>query len=312
MSKVASFNLMQIAERFSTEEAARKYLEARLWPEGPVCPHCGGCEAYVLTPKPTSTKPGRKGLYKCKYCRKQFTVTVGTIFEDSHIPLNKWLIAIYLMCSSKKGISAHQLHRMLNLSYKAAWFMCHRVRYAMKQGPVLEKMGGIVEADETYVGGKRRQGSWKKSGFAGGPAAHMAPVVALVERGGRVRSFHMKRVTSENLLEVLTDNIEASARLMTDEYSGYRSMHKTFASHETVNHKEKEYARGDVTTNTVEGFFGLLKRGVNGVYHHLGPHHLHRYLAEFDFRYNARKVSDGDRTDFAISGVVGKRLKYRD
>jgi len=309
MSKKAeAFTLMKIMRRFPTEEAARAFLESRLWPEGAVCPHCGEGSPYKLTPRPESKKPGRKGLYKCRAgaCRRQFTVTVGTIFEDSHIALNVWLIAIYLMCSSKKGISAHQLHRMLNISYKAAWFMAHRVRYAMKQPAVQEKLSGIVEADETYIGGKR-------VGIGSGNYYDKkAPVVALVERGGRVRSFHMKRVTSENLREVLTDNIEASARLHTDEYSGYRTLGKDFAAHETVNHHEKEYARGDVTTNTVEGFFGLLKRGINGTFHHVGPHHLHRYLAEFDFRYNARKIEDGDRTDLAIVAVRGKRLKYKD
>lgn len=237
-----------------------------------------------------------------------FFCTVNTIFEDSHIPLNIWLIAIYLMCSSKKGISAHQLHRMLKITYKSAWFMCHRVRYAMQQPAVVEKLTGTVEADECYIGGKRTgEGSGRP-----GPDSTMRPVLALVERGGRVRSFHMKRVTGENLREVLTDNIEASAILMTDEYSAYRTVGKEFAKHETVNHSQKEYARGNVSTNTIEGFFGLLKRGINGIYHHVGPNHLHRYLAEFDFRYNARKVSDGDRTDLAMSGFRGKRLKYRD
>lgn len=304
MKKPAALNLIEIMRRFPDADTAREYLEKLRWSAGVVCPKCGGRESYKLTPKAESTKPCRKGLYKCKSCRKQFTVTVGTIFEDSHISLDKWLIAIYLMCSSKKGISAHQLHRMLKLSYKAAWFMCHRIRYAMEQGPLAAKLGGIIEADETYIGGKH-------AGHAGA-LDNKRPVVTLVQRGGRVRSFHMERVTAENLRQVLRDNVEVSARLMTDEHRGYTVAGTDFASHETVNHSEREYSRGDVSTNTVEGFFGLLKRGVNGTFHHIGPHHLHRYLAEFDFRYNARKVDDGTRTRMAIIGFEGKRLMYKD
>ena len=306
--KAEAFNMMRIMERFSTEEAAREYLERKRWPEGPVCSHCGSGEAYRLTPKPDSKRPGRKGLLKCKACRKQFTVTVGTIFEDSHIPLNKWLIAIYLVCSSKKGMSAHQLHRMLGITYKASWFLCHRIRYAMQQPAMLEKLSGIIEADETYIGGKERgigRGMYRGTG-------KKAPVFALVERGGRVRSFHMRRVTEENVIEVMRDHIEAEASIMTDESQVYANLHREFARHEKVNHSKREYSRGDVTTNRVEGFFGLVKRGLHGTFHHVGAHHLHRYLAEFDFRYNARKISDGDRTDLAIAGFEGKRLKYRD
>ena len=305
MGKIKSLTLVQIMERFADEETARTYLESLRWPEGAVCPKCGADEPYKLTPKATSTKPGRKGLYKCRACRKQFTVTVGTIFEDSHIPLNKWLVAIYLMCSSKKGISAHQLHRMLSLSYKAAWFMCHRIRYAMSSGPHASKLGGlggIVEADETYIGGKRRGNNWRPTKQA---------VMVVVERGARVRSFHMERVNSENLRQVLKDNVELQTRLMTDELGAYK-----WAAHEhhreSVNHSKEEYSRGDVHINTAEGFFGLLKRGLNGVYHHVGPHHLHRYLAEFDFRYSARKVDDGTRAEMAVAGFEGKRLMYKD
>jgi transposase-like protein len=230
-------------------------------------------------------------------------------FEDSHIPLNKWLIAIYVMCSSKKGVSAHQLHRMLSMTYRSAWFMCHRIRLAMSHPSMnVGKLGGIVEADECYIGGKRRG----EIGRPGPNNSSKSPVVSLVERGGNVRSFHMGRVTAENLRQVLTDNVEATTRLMTDENNAYKAVGREFESHETVNHKYQEYARGDVTTNTVEGYFGLLKRGINGIYHHVGPHHLHRYLAEFDFRYNARKIDDGDRTTLAITGATGKRLMYRD
>jgi transposase-like protein len=307
VSKAEHFNLLAIMERFADEETAREYLESVRWPEGPVCPHCGCTFAYKLNARETSKSPGRKGLYKCKECRKQFTVTVGTIFEDSHIPLNKWLIAVYMMCTSKKGVSAHQLHRMLGLSYKAAWFMCHRVRYAMFDEPS-DMLTGTVEADECYIGGKGRSGGRGRPA----PDSPMRPVLALVERGGRVRSFHMRRVTENNLREVLTDNIEAEARLMTDELHAYKRIGKYFKYHGTVNHTRREYARGEVSTNTIEGFFGLLKRGIFGTFHHVGPHHLHRYLAEFDFRYNARKISDGERTHMALAGFEGKRLKYRD
>jgi transposase-like protein len=306
MSKTKSLTLIQITRRFPDAETARVYLENMRWAAGVVCPHCSGREAYKLTAKAGSKRPGRKGLYKCKACRKQFTVTVGTIFEDSHIALDKWLIAIYLMCSSKKGISAHQIHRMLNLSYKAAWFMCHRIRYAMAQPEMQKRMTGVIEADEAYIGGKTRgkgHGSFTRD---------KAAVVTLVQRGGRVRSFHMQRVTSWNLRRVLRENVEPASRLITDDSNKYEFAGTDYKTHETVNHSAGEYSRGDVTTNTVEGFFGILKRGINGVYHHVGRNHLHRYLAEFDFRYNARKTDDGTRTNMAIIGFEGKRLMYKD
>jgi transposase-like protein len=295
-------------QRFSGEDEARAYFERLRWPNGPACPHCGSAEVYRLTAKVDSAKPGRKGLLKCKYCRKQFTVTVGTIFEASHIPLNKWLQAIYLLCSSKKGMSAHQMHRMLNMTYKAAWFMCHRIRYAMEQGPNGALLSGIIEADECYVGGKRKSG---KSGRPG-PGESKAAVFALVQRGGQVRAFPVERVTSENLHAILKENVDKSARIMTDDLNVYHGLDNHFASHESVNHTRKEYVRGDVTTNTIEGFFGIFKRGINGIYHHVSKKHLHRYTGEYEFRYNGRKVSDGARTLLAIAGFEGKRLKYRD
>lgn len=295
-------------QRFSTEDAAREYLEAQRWPDGAFCPHCGGCEVYRLTPRASSKSPGRKGLLKCKYCRKQFTVTVGTIFEDSHIPLNKWLIAIYLMCSSKKGVSAHQIHRMLKLTYKTAWFMCHRIRYGMEQEPFQTQLSGIVEADETYVGGRKKRGT-TPSGRPG-PGSHYVPVFACVERGGDVRAFVVENVNRETLQGLLKKNVDPKTRIMTDELNLYVGVDKHFASHETVLHKQHQYAKGDVSTNTVEGFFGLLKRGIKGVYHHVSRKHLHRYLAEFTFRYNLRRVSDSARTKKAIAGLEGKRLKY--
>jgi transposase-like protein len=287
MSKKASaLNLAVFASKFADEDAARAYLEALRWPEGPACPHCGGCEVYRLMPQAGSTKPGRKGLLKCKYCRKQFTVTVGTIFESSHIPLSTWLMAIYLLCSSKKGMSAHQLHRMLKITYKSAWFMCHRIRYAMEQPAMQEKLTGIIEADETYVGGKRTTGKRGRPG----PGESKAAVFALVQRGGKMRAMPVARVTAENLHAILKENVDKSARIMTDDLNVYDGLDDHFASHETVNHTRKEYARGDVTTNAAEGFFGIMKRGINGMYHHVSKKHLHRYVSEYDFRYNARST----------------------
>lgn len=298
-------NLIELAQQFSDEDKAREYLESLRWPDGPICPHCGADEPYRLKPKKTSKRPGRKGLLKCRKCRKQFTVTVGTIFEDSHIPISKWLMAIHLLCASKKGMSAHQLHRMLGLSYKSAWFMGHRIRWAMTQPPLKEKLKGIVEADETYVGGKSRnakrgRGSPKKT-----------PVLSLVERGGRVRSVPMERVTAENLNRAFWQYVEPGTRIMTDDWTGYRRLPYEFSNRDIVKHGAGEYVRGDVHVNTAEGFFANLKRGIGGVYHHVGSQHLHRYCAEFDFRYNERHVTDGVRAVLAIEGAEGKRLTFK-
>ena len=250
------------------------------------------------------------GLYRCHDCRQhktkdQFTVTVGTIFEDSHIPLSKWLLAITLMCSSKKGMSAHQLHRMLGITYKSAWFMGHRIRYAMDQ-PSDGKLGGIIEADETWVGGKAtragKQTAWENK----------TPVLALIQRNGEVRSRVAPTVSAATLKEFLLENAKTSARLMTDELDAYEGVGKQFKSHERVKHKALEYSRGDVTTNSAEGYFAILKRGINGIYHHVSKEHLPRYLSEFNFRFNSRKNNDDERTVSAILGFEGKRLKYRD
>ncbi|MGA2630056.1 MAG: IS1595 family transposase [Terriglobia bacterium] len=314
-------NLSDIAQQFSTENQAREFLEKTLWPNGAVCPHCGVIgESYRLNPQPNGKSHVRPGVWKCGECRKQFTVRVGTIFEDSHIPLHKWLQAIHLLCASKKGMSSHQIHRMLGITYKSAWFMTHRIRHAMKAKPT-SQMTGTVEVDETYIGGKLRVGSYAvkpgerpKDRLAG--VANTTPVVALVERNGRVRSFAVETVTAKNLKPILAEHIAEEARLNTDENKVYHFARKHFAGHDVVNHARKEYARIEAdgrlaSTNTVEGFFSLLKRGVNGTFHHLSKHHLHRYLSEFDFRYNARDVSDGERTEQAIQSVVGKRLMYR-
>jgi transposase-like protein len=288
-----------------SEDEAREYLENIRWDGNRLCPHCGSDKSYKLEAKEGSKTHVRNGVYKCSSCRKQFTVTVGTIFEDSHIPLAKWLSAIYLMCCSKKGISANQAHRMLEITYKSAWFMCHRIRYAMEQNS-FKKMQGTIEVDETYVGGKnRRIGS--KTGLE-----NKTPVVSLVQRNGEVRSFVVETVFSATLKKVLSENMSKKAKLMTDELRGYKKVGKEFASHEVVNHSKYEYVRGDVTTNTVEVYFGLLKRGINGTFHHVSRKHLQRYLSEFDFRYNFHKLNDSSITPIAIQGFEGKRLMYRD
>ena len=298
-------NLVKLAQRYSDEDRAREFLERLRWPNGPVCPRCGAEGAYRLTPKPGSVRPVRPGVLKCKACRKQFTVRVGTIFEDSHIPLGTWVIAIHLMCASKKGMSAHQLHRMLGITYKSAWFMAHRIRYAMGQPPLRDKLTGIVEVDETYIG-------TRKPGKRGRGAAGKMPVVALVERNGRARSFPAERVTAKNLKAIIRENVAPEARLMTDNFPSYRGLAREFPGHETVEHSKKEYARGDAHVNSVEGYFGLLKRGITGTYHHVSKGHLHRYLAEFDYRWNERGTTDGERAARAVRAVEGKRLTFRE
>jgi len=307
------------APHFQDEDKAREHLEALRWPDGPVCPHCGvDGTAYKISASPTKTKagkvrPARQGLYKCKDCRKQFSVTVGTVFERSKVPLTKWLMATYLLCSSKKGISSHQLHRMLGVTYKTAWFMTHRIREAMREG-FDGKLGGggkIVEADETF-GNERKPRSQGKKGRG---YHHKSKVLALVERGGKVRSFHVPSVNATTLAPILKDQIASDSRLMTDEASQYTLVGREFADHGVVSHGIGEYVRGDIHTNVVEGYFAIFKRGLKGAYHHVSKKHLKRYLCEFDFRYNHRsslEISDVRRAEVALSGIAGKRLMYRD
>jgi transposase-like protein len=302
---------------FQDEKAAYEFAEERLWPEGPVCPHCGSKERTGKL----KGKSYRVGLHKCYVCRKPFTVKIGTIFEDSHVPMRHWLQAMYLMSSSKKGISANQLHRTLGVTLKTAWFMAHRIRYAMEQHPK-GPFGGTVEMDETYVGGKLRvgplttkPGQRPKDRLA--HTANKAVVVSLVQRGGKVRSYHIQKVTAKNLRPLVDEMVAKDAHLMTDESTVLDSA-GAHRQHSKVNHKQKEYVRIEkgavITTNTVEGYFSILKRGINGVYHHCEKQHLHRYLAEFDFRYNnrvAKGVDDIERADQLLAGVTGKRLTYR-
>lgn len=305
---------------FHSVPAAYDYMEKVLWDGEPVCPHCGTVgNATKLQGEAT-----RPGVWKCKTkeCRKQFTVTVGTVFESRHIPLPKMLQAVYLMSCSKKGVSAHQLHRILGVTYKTAWFLAHRIREAMRDGTLapMGGAGGVVEADETYLWQQenpqpspQRKGRPWKSKRGAGPAGKRA-IIALVERGGRVRTFHPQQADGKTVAEIVGSNIARETRLMTDESRLYTGPGKWFASHETVMHSAKEYVRGDVHTNTVEGYFSIFKRGMRGVYQHCSEKHLHRYLAEFDFRYNNRSalgVEDVARSQAALKGAVGKRLPYR-
>lgn len=294
---------------FQDADKAREWLEAALWTDGPVCPHCGTVD--------TATKvmgvSARPGLYMCNSCRKQFTVTVGTVYERSKIPLNKWLLATFLLSASKKGMSTHQLSRMLDVSYKSTWFMMHRIREAMREGHFPGPLGGegkFVEADETFIGGKEtnKHRSKRNSGNIGGKGKEI--VFALVERDGRVRSQHVPSVTAKTLRPILVSQLHPKTLLMTDDAGQYRHMSKDF-THETVNHGIGEYVRGAAHTNTVEGYFSILKRGLVGTYHHVSPAHLKRYVGEFDFRYNTREMTDMERTLIAAQGIKGKRLTYR-
>lgn len=287
-------------------DAAREHLESVLWPQGPICPHCGGFEKI----KKLAGKSTRPGVYKCNDCRKPFSVTVGTVFERSKIPLNKWVLAAHLMAASKKGVSTHQLHRMLEVEYKTAWFMEMRLREAMKPKsmPPLGSDGGPVEVDETFWGnnGKKAAGA---RGFA-----HKMKVLSLVERDGMKRSFHIANVTAKTVAPILREQLANNARLMTDETKVYDRVGKEFASHDKVNHSAGEYSRGDASTNTAESSFAILKRGLYGTFHSVSEHHLQRYADEFDFRWNHRAklgCDDTQRAEALMKGAQGKRLMYR-
>lgn len=308
--------------RFQDADKAREYLEGNRWPNGPVCPHCGADKDNVTSV--VAKKAGAKiraGLYQCnvKECRKQFTVTVGTVFERSHVPLNKWLLATYLLSASKKGMSAHQLHRTLGVAYKTAWFMAHRIREAMTEenpGP-LGGEGMFVEADETYIGNgsqaKKKKVFIEGKGFVmrGGGGQNKRKVVSLVERNGRARSIHVRHLTANTIRDVLVNNVDSKSALMTDESNLYKGIGTKFYSHDTVNHSKGIYGRGHITTNTIEGFFSIFKRGMKGIYQHCSEANLQRYLNEFDFRYSNRKISDTERALLALKGIEGKRLYYR-
>ena len=297
---------------YADANKAREHLETLHWPNGPICPHCGNADPTRI--RLMVGKSTRPGVRQCNECRKPFTVTVGTIFEDSKIPLNKWLLAVHLLSAGKKGTSAHQMHRMLGVTYKTAWFMAHRVREAMTASGVMgtDGLGGAhkpVEVDETYIGGKA------KNRAHGQPQPKKA-VVSLIEREGRVRSFYVANVTAKTVRPIIVRNVDRASVLMTDETPIYKSVGREFDGHYTVNHSANEYARlgGYVHTNTAENFYSILKRGIEGIYHHVSEAHLHRYLAEFDFRYNNRSklgVEDAARAAKIIEGARGKRITYR-
>lgn len=297
--------------QFHDEEAAYRFVEARVWPNGPICPHCGCYERIGKM----GGKSTRIGTYKCYDCRKPFTVKVGAIFESSHVALRLWLQAIFLIASSKKGVSANQLHRTLGVTLKTAWFMGHRVREAMKSDSleVFGRNGGAVEVDETFIGHDKTikpKGVKKGRGYH-----HKNKVMSLIDRDtGRSRSIVVDDVKAKTLSAVIRANVSKDAKLMTDEASYYTMVGREFAAHGVVQHQIGEYGRGDIHTNTIEGFFSIFKRGMKGIYQHCGHHHLNRYLAEFDFRYSNRKalgVNDKERADKLLTGVVGKRLTYQ-
>jgi transposase-like protein len=293
---------------------AREWLEARLWKEGPICPHCGVVDEATQL----KGKAHRPGVYQCNACREQFTVTVGTLYERSKIPLNKWLAATHLMMASKKGISANQIGRMLGVSKKSAWFLCHRIRESLRETrpDLLGGEGKTVEADETYVGGKEKNKHRSKRDKKHIGGVGKEAVFSLVERGGKVRSRHVHDISANNLRPILEEQLSDAGEtaLMTDGEGQYRLLADMFKSHGVVNHSIGEYVRGDTHTNTIEGYFSILKRGIIGTYHHVSGQHLKRYLAEFDWRYDTRTalgMTDAERMDMAIPGIVGKRLTYR-
>jgi transposase-like protein len=313
-------------ELFTNEEKAIAFWESKRWPDGPICPHCGLVgEAYKLQGK--STRPG---LWKCKGCRKPFTAKMRSIFEDSHIPMHVWMYAVHLMCSSKKGMSAYQFHRMTatfyghKVSYRTAWFMFHRIRFAMAQHPLVDKLSGTIECDETYVGGKLRVGSYRPRAYMRdrgekrkypSVTSNKAAVFSVLQRDGAVRSRHVERVTAENLKPIIEEMIADDAHVMTDS-STVLAGALAGRIHDQVNHVAKEYVRYEngkcITTNSIEGFFSLLKRGIYGTYHQVGKPYLQQYLNEFDFRYNSRKVTDAERTEAALKATEGKRLTLRE
>jgi len=291
------------------EASAVEFLEKRRWPQGAACPACGSGDAYQMRDRKTGER-SKRFLWKCNGCSRQFTVRVGTVFEDSRIPLRHWCYAFWAACASKKGVSAMQIRRMTGLSYKSALFLMHRIRFAMADNyanpPMLD---GTVEVDETYVGGKvHRRGTSHL-----GRGTPKAPVVALVQRGGNLRALHVEKVTAATLRSAIREHISPTATLMTDEYAAYRGLGNYFkGGHFTVKHSDKEYVRGDAHVNTAESFFSLLKRGVFGTFHSVSKKHFHRYCSEFEFRWNARKIDDGARTALVIRKAVGKRLRYRE
>jgi len=304
------FNITSMAKYLTNEDEAFKLVESIVWSNGiPTCPHCKNEGAYKLTPKAESKKPVRRGAYKCKSCRKIFTVRTGTIFEDSHLPLGKWLYAIHILCSSKKSISAHQLHRQLDITYKTAWFLLHRIRYVM-DNQSFDKLSGDVEVDETYVGGKPRKGNGKTN--KRGRGTSKTPVVALVQRKGNVKTRVVPDVSSKTLKNAIRENVELSSRIITDEWRSYNGIGKEYeGGHFSVNHGRYEFDRDGINTNTAESFFALFKRSIYGTWHHISKKHIHRYSIELEYRWNRRKNTDSFRTKDLLSSIIGKRMSYK-
>lgn len=303
-----SKNVADIPHAWADERRAVEYLERQRWGDSPACPRCGDMDVYQM--KAADGSRSARYLWRCRGCKQQYTVRVGTIMEDSAIPLSHWCFAFHAACASKKGVSALQIRRMTGVSYKSALFMMHRIRWAMGGGNGRGgKLQGTVEVDETYVGGKKRKGQRR----VGRPSPKdKAPVLALVERGGEVRVRHIADVTAKTLRGAIREHVAESSRVLTDEYGTYRRVTRDGFQHETVCHSAGEYARGDVHTNTAEGFFAILKRGINGTFHAVSRKHLHRYLSEFEFRYNTRWLEDGHRIMLAIQAADGRRLTYRE
>lgn len=314
-----TLTLSKIAKMYSDEEAAYLYLESIRWANGVVCPHCGAIDkAYCLEPQNGTrvTRTGKKSyhrVWKCGECREQFSVLVGTIFEDSKIALSKWLLAFHEMSADKNGISSHELARKLDITQKSAWHLAHRIRYAIARPPLSDKLQGTVEADETYFGGKAKfmHKAKREREIQGRGTVGKVPVFSIVNRGGEVRSQVIAEANSETVRQPLTENVDTQATLNTDTSPIYNQVGKEFAKHETVDHGKEEYVRGTAHINTTEGHFSQLKRSIDGTHHHVSKKHLGRYLAEFDYRYTTRKQEDGLRTEEAIKRTVGKRLTYR-
>lgn len=289
---------------FHDENKAREWLEARVWTNGRVCPHCGVVDQSTLL----KGKSHRPGLYQCNSCREPFTVTIGTLYERSKVPLHTWLAVTHLMMASQKGMSALQISRMIGKPYKTVWFLCHRIRESLKTAPDLARLGGsgkVIEADESYVGGKAKNRAHRKP-------APKQPVFSLIERDGDVRTFHLAQVSAQTLGPIMTANIQKASAVMTDESPIYPKIAEGFSMHGTVNHSANEYARAYFWhTNSAEGYFSLLKRAIFGTYHHVSEAHLHRYTAEQDYKWNTRKLTDAERMSKSVGGIVGKRLTYR-
>jgi transposase-like protein len=310
----ADLNLVTMLPLFTDEEKAREFVEAKRWPNGPVCPHCQSTEAYKLTAKPGSKKPVRPGIYKCKACRQQFSVRVGTIFEDSKLPICKWLMATHLMAAGKNDISSHEMSRLLGVTQKTAWFVCHRLREAMRLEPVAGMLSGTIEADETFIGARKPRYKGKRKG----PSGAKKPVMALVERGGSVVAFPIKAANATTLKGSVRELVDDSSTVMTDSHRCYIGLDKHFdGGHHSVNHTKGEYVRVEqcgeviVSTNTAESFFARIERSFIGTHHKMSAKHLHRYVTETMFRWNTRKMADGVRMVAVIKGAEGKRLMYR-